>query len=64
MDREEIEALEPKYTGNEKHLTEGEAAGIVNDPANQLADEEDNAFGVLAAAGLYVANWKDVPNKP
>ncbi|RAV18635.1 hypothetical protein [Paenibacillus contaminans] len=28
MDREEIRALEPKYTNNERHLTEGEAAEI------------------------------------
>jgi hypothetical protein len=31
MEREEIEALEPKYTGNERHLTEGEAAEIVHE---------------------------------
>lgn len=63
MDREEIKALEPKYTGNEKHLTEGEAAGIVHDPANRPADEADKAFGVMAAAGLFAANRNDVPNK-
>jgi len=39
MNEEEIRELEPKYTGNTRHLTEGEAAGIVNDPAN---GEDDN----------------------
>ncbi|WP_164821400.1 hypothetical protein [Paenibacillus koleovorans] len=28
MDREEIRAMEPKYTGNTRHLTEGEAEEI------------------------------------
>jgi hypothetical protein len=51
MDKEEIKALEPKYTGNERHLTEGEAEGIVHDP--NYKNEEDDPAGVDAVtAGL------------
>ncbi|MBP1965300.1 hypothetical protein [Paenibacillus aceris] len=51
MDKEEIKALEPKYTGNERHLTEGEAEGIVHDP--NFKNEENDTDGVDAVtAGL------------
>lgn len=40
MDREEIEALEPKYTGNTRHLTEGEAYAIKNDPSYEGEDDD------------------------
>jgi hypothetical protein len=46
MDQEEIDALEPKYTGNQRDLTEGEAAGIKADPANDTDDDS-----VLTGAG-------------
>jgi hypothetical protein len=39
MDKEDIRALEPKYTGNTRHLTEGEAAAIAHDPANQTDED-------------------------
>lgn len=39
MKREDIAKLEPKYTGNTRQLTEGEAAGILHDPANQFSDD-------------------------
>lgn len=39
MNKEQMKALEPKYTGNTRRLTEGEAAGIMNDPANQMEDD-------------------------
>ncbi|OCT12132.1 hypothetical protein A8709_30225 [Paenibacillus pectinilyticus] len=39
MNDEEIKALEPKYTGNEKHLTEGEAEEIIHEP--NFSNEED-----------------------
>jgi hypothetical protein len=38
MNKDDIRKLEPKYTGNTRHLTEGEAAAIVNDPANDIDD--------------------------
>lgn len=40
MDKDQIRALEPKYTGNTRHLTEGEAYAIRNDP-NFETDDED-----------------------
>lgn len=40
MKKKDIRALEPKYTGNTRHLTEGEAAAIVHDPANQTGDAD------------------------
>ncbi|NOV00696.1 hypothetical protein [Paenibacillus planticolens] len=46
MDKEEIKALEPKYTGNERHLTEGEAEGIVHDP--NFKNEENGGDDVDA----------------
>jgi hypothetical protein len=39
MDKEDIRALEPKYTGNTRHLTEGEAAAIAHDPANRTGED-------------------------
>ncbi|MEF3307529.1 hypothetical protein PV433_01300 [Paenibacillus sp. GYB004] len=40
MEREEIEALEPKYTGNMRRLTEGEAYAIKNDPNYRGTDDD------------------------
>jgi hypothetical protein len=56
MDQEEIDALEPKYTGNQRNLTEGEAAAIKADPANDT--DEDvlpgvNDGTVAGAFGLF-----------
>ncbi|PYI56883.1 hypothetical protein [Paenibacillus flagellatus] len=39
MDKSEIEKLEPKYTGNTRHLTEGEAYAIRNDPSFEGDDD-------------------------
>jgi hypothetical protein len=51
MKQNEIDELEPKYTGNQRELTEGEAAGIKNDPANNTNDSEiDGLEGIPAAA--------------
>ncbi|WP_165452422.1 hypothetical protein [Paenibacillus thalictri] len=55
MDQEEIRELEPKYTGNQRHLTEGEAAAIKNDPANQ-ADEDDDPFNRIINLALTGMN--------
>lgn len=41
MEEEDIRELEPKYTGNQRHLTEGEAAAIVHDPANEASRGDD-----------------------
>jgi|GEM_PF-2117111 len=58
MKQKEIDALEPKYTGNTRDLTEGEAEGIVHDPANAEsaggADDEVVADGVTAAAAYGI----------
>jgi hypothetical protein len=40
MDRDEIKAMEPKYTGNTRHLTEGEAAAIKNNDPTYEGDED------------------------
>jgi hypothetical protein len=57
MDQKEIDALEPKYTGNERDLTEGEAAGIKADPANDTEDDSElpglNNQTVAGAFGLF-----------
>ncbi|MDQ1908921.1 hypothetical protein RAC89_00215 [Paenibacillus sp. GD4] len=50
MDKEEIRELEPKFTGNQRHLTEGEAEAIKHDPANQI---EDDDFDPAAAFGFF-----------
>ncbi|MDF2722329.1 MAG: hypothetical protein K0Q59_2004 [Paenibacillus sp.] len=42
MDEAKIRALEPKYTGNERHLSEGEAYEIINE-----ANYDDNDDEVL-----------------
>lgn len=51
MDEEEIRKLEPKYTGNLRHLTEGEAYAIKNDPAYEDEDDSllENIPGILLA---------------
>ncbi|MCD1259143.1 hypothetical protein B5M42_009860 [Paenibacillus athensensis] len=59
MKQKEIDALEPKYTGNTRDLTEGEAEGIVHDPANAESqssgvDDEIVADGVTAAAAYGI----------
>jgi len=54
LDQEEIDALEPKYTGNQRDLTEGEAEAIVHDP-NYRGEEDDvpNTANSLAAGLAY-----------
>ncbi|CAN7635703.1 hypothetical protein LJR153_004844 [Paenibacillus sp. LjRoot153] len=53
MDKEEIKALEPKYTGNQRHLTEGEAQAIVHDPNFKSEDDDGEISEIDAlAAGL------------
>lgn len=52
MNEEEIKALEPKYTGNERHLTEGEAEGIVHDPNFKSEDDEEISDIDALAVGL------------
>jgi hypothetical protein len=54
MDEEEIRELEPKYMGNTRHLTEGEAAEITHDPAN--GENEDEGFFSRAAGALFFLN--------
>ncbi|MEW9698615.1 hypothetical protein [Paenibacillus sp. SI8] len=53
MDQEEIDALEPKYTGNKRELTEGEAEAIVHDPNHQNEDVDDTGLGSLRAGAAY-----------
>lgn len=58
MNKDEIAALEPKYTGNKRHLTEGEAAAIVNDPANDVDESDalgDDASDLLPFAAAAAA---------
>jgi hypothetical protein len=55
MDPEEIEAMEPKYTGNTRHLTEGEAEAIRNnDPT--YSDDEDSPLEHIPPVALMGAN--------
>lgn len=52
MDEQEIRELEPKYTGNMRHLTEGEAYAIKNDPNYEDNDDDsllENIPGILLA---------------
>ncbi|MDD9265519.1 hypothetical protein ACFPES_00595 [Paenibacillus sp. GCM10023248] len=49
MDKEEIEALEPKYTGNKRHLTEGEAQAIVHDPNFKNEDNDEDGVDAVTA---------------
>ncbi|MDF2938105.1 MAG: hypothetical protein K0Q90_3478 [Paenibacillaceae bacterium] len=53
MDKEEIRELEPKYIGNTRHLTEGEAAEIMHDPAND--EDENDALSKFSLAALAFA---------
>ncbi|KQX46942.1 hypothetical protein [Paenibacillus sp. Root444D2] len=53
MNEEEIRALEPKYTGNQRHLTEGEAEAIVHDPNYKSEDEDESGLGTIAAAAAF-----------
>ncbi len=55
MDKEEIRKLEPKYIGNTRHLTEGEAGEIMHDPAN-AEDDDNDALGTIALASLAFAS--------
>jgi hypothetical protein len=48
MDKEDIQQIEAKYTGNTRHLSEGELAAIVNDPANDT-ETADNQPDILSA---------------
>ncbi|WP_261301775.1 hypothetical protein [Paenibacillus andongensis] len=53
MNEEEINALEPKYTGNQRDLTEGEAQAIVHDPNYKSEDEDEAGLGAIATAAAY-----------
>lgn len=53
MNKEEINALEPKYTGNQRDLTEGEAEAIVHDLNYQSEDEDDSSVDTIATAAAY-----------
>lgn len=54
MNQKEIDALEPKYTGNVRDLTEGEAAAIANDPANHKDETADSDnLQTAAAFGIF-----------
>ena len=55
MDPEEIKAMEPKYTGNTRHLTEGEAAAIKNNDPTYDGDE-DSLLEDIPAVALMGAN--------
>jgi len=57
MDREEIEALEPKYTGNERHLTEGEAGEIVHEP--NFAEIDDGALDDIVGFSYLDSDYLD-----
>ena len=59
MDEEEIRELEPKYTGNTRHLSEGEAYAIVNDP-NYEGDDDDSLLESIP--GILLAGKN--PNRP
>jgi hypothetical protein len=54
MGKEEIEALEPKYTGNQRKLTEGEAAAIKADPSYEDNDLADGLENIPAAGALGI----------
>ncbi|NRF92813.1 hypothetical protein HQN89_17620 [Paenibacillus frigoriresistens] len=53
MNEEEINALGPKYTGNQRDLTEGEAEAIVHDPNYKSEDEDESGLGTIATAAAY-----------
>ncbi|MDF2922628.1 MAG: hypothetical protein K0R57_1542 [Paenibacillaceae bacterium] len=63
MNEEEIRELEPKYTGNTRHLTEGEAAEIIHDPANH-EDDTDQIFTNTALAALFFTERNNNGNAP
>ena len=47
MKKADKERLEAKYTGNQRRLTDGEAANILHDPANETEnelEEDEQAF--------------------
>lgn len=57
MDQKEIDALEPKYTGNQRNLTEGEAAAIKADPNYKAENEEGtDEFSTISAVGFLGLN--------
>lgn len=63
MEEEKIRGLEPKYTGNTRHLTEGEAGEILNDPANQEGDRDLNLSDLaLASLALTQRGNNGTPN--
>jgi hypothetical protein len=53
MEQEEIDALEPKYTGNKRELTEGEAEAIVHDPNYKNEDEDEAGLDSVSTALAY-----------
>ncbi|MNI36294.1 hypothetical protein D3C73_903390 [compost metagenome] len=54
MDQKEIDALEPKYTGNERDLTEGEAAAIKADPNFKKDERQEDFDKIPNAAALSI----------
>lgn len=56
MEKEEIRKLEPKYIGNTRHLTEGEAAEIMHDPENDEEDGNDAMTGIALASLAFAAH--------
>lgn len=39
MDKQQIRDLEPKYTGNERHLSEGEAMEIIHEQQRNIQND-------------------------
>lgn len=62
MDEQEIRALEPIYTGNTRHLTEGEAYAIKNDP-NYVNEYDDDSL-LENIPGILLAGSRLRPNQP
>lgn len=54
MDRQQKQQLEPKYTGNQRKLTDGEAANIMHDPANEVHETDDDE--IIAAPPVTLPN--------
>jgi hypothetical protein len=57
MNEEEIRALEPKYMGNTRHLTPGEAGEILNDPDNKESDDDGIGISQAIIPALLADNF-------
>lgn len=60
MDEEDIRELEPKYTGNQRHLSEGEALAIQNDP--NFENDDDSLLESIP--GILLTGTRNGPNQP